>query len=199
MGAAPDFVGYENLISFIRERGIHRLEGDLVEIGAFMGGGTAKLAAFAREVGKRVFVVDVFEPSLDRTMSPRGVAAREVYEAFLEGRDMFAVYSESVRPFDNVVTIRQDSRTVRFPPEQRFVFAFIDGCHQEEYVLSDFALLWPRVVSGGCLGFHDYEYADWPEVTIAVRRILAQHREEIAETCEVTGVYDIRSLLLIKR
>ena len=40
---ALDFVGYEVLLDFIEERSLHRLEGDLIEIGSFMGGGTAKL------------------------------------------------------------------------------------------------------------------------------------------------------------
>ena len=44
-----DFVGYENLIAFMQERDLSRLEGDLVEIGAFMGGGTVKLASFAQK------------------------------------------------------------------------------------------------------------------------------------------------------
>ena len=45
--AANDFVGYEVLIDFIEERALCELPGDLIEIGAFMGGGTAKLARFA--------------------------------------------------------------------------------------------------------------------------------------------------------
>ena len=42
-----EYVGYENLIGFIQDRAIHRLDGDIIEIGAYMGGGTVKLARFA--------------------------------------------------------------------------------------------------------------------------------------------------------
>jgi len=83
-----DFVGYENLIAFMQERALHKLEGDIVEIGAFMGGGTVKLARFAKKYGKKVYVVDIFEPSLDQTVSPGGGTACDVYQAFLEGRSM---------------------------------------------------------------------------------------------------------------
>lgn len=195
----PDFVGYENLIEFMEKHRLFAIDGDIVEIGAFMGGGTVKLAAWAGKHGKQVYVIDVFDPQTDDTMSPTGVSAREVYEAFLQGQSMFDVYRAATRRFDNITTLRKDSRTVRFPEDRRFVFAFIDGCHQEAFVLSDFHLVWPHIVRGGAVGFHDYEYADWPEVTTAVKRILSEHGAEIAETSEIVGSYDIRSLLLIKK
>ncbi|MBM3132959.1 MAG: class I SAM-dependent methyltransferase [Chloroflexi bacterium] len=195
----PDFVGYDNLIAFVRQRALYKLEGDLIEIGAFMGGGTVKLAKFARDYGKKVFVVDIFEPALDQTLSPRGTTACDVYLAFLEGRSMIEVYREATRDFDNIVTIREDSKKVRFGKGQKFCFGFIDGCHQEAFVLSDFAAIWPNLVSGGALGFHDWEFADWPEVTTAVKSILAKHKEDIAETAEIECGYNIRSLMLIKK
>ena len=195
----PDFVGYENLISFLEERELHRLDGDLVEVGAFMGGGTVKLAEYARKHGRRVHVIDIFEPVLDQTVSKSGETACSVYEAFLEGRSMWEVYQEATRGFDNVSTIREDSKKVKFGESQKFIFGFVDGCHEETYVRSDFHLLWPYLVSGGVLGFHDYEYEDWPGVTKAVRKLLAEYGDEISETVEIVGVYDIRSLMLIKK
>ncbi len=195
----PDFVGYENLIAFIEEHSLHKLEGDLVEIGAFMGGGTVKLAEYARKCGKKVYVVDIFEPVLDQTLSKSGETACSVYEAFLEGKSMMEVYEESTQGFSNIVTIREDSKTVSFSEEQRFVFGFIDGCHQESYVLNDFNVIWPNLVSGGVLGFHDYEYDDWPEVTVAVKRLLDKHRTEIGDMTEIAGVYEVKSLLIVKK
>lgn len=195
----PDFVGYENLIAFIEERSLHELEGDLVEIGAFMGGGTVKLAEFAKKHNKKVHVVDIFEPSLDQTISKSGMSACEVYEAFLEGRSMWDVYQEATRPFDNIITIRKDSKTVNINDKQKFIFGFVDGCHEETYVNNDFYVIWPNLVSGGVLGFHDYEYEDWAEVTDAVKKLLEKHKDEISETVEIEGVYEIRSLLLVKK
>jgi len=195
----PDFVGYENLVNFMEERSLYALEGDIIEIGAFMGGGTVKLAEFAMKHGKFVHVVDIFEPILDQTMSVSGMSACNVYEAFLEGHSMWEVYQEATRSFDNVITLREDSKKVRFDEKQKFVFGFVDGCHEETYVNNDFYVIWPHLVSGGVLGFHDYEYDDWPEVTRATKKIIEKYKDEISEMVEIEGVYEIKSLLLVKK
>jgi hypothetical protein len=112
---------------------------------------------------------------------------------------MLETYQESIRGFDNTVTIRENSRKVSFPQERRFIFGFIDGCHQQAYVENDFNVIWPHLVSGGALGFHDYRFDDWPEVTKAVEKLIREHRREISEAYEIDGKYNILSLLLIKR
>jgi hypothetical protein len=194
-----EYVGYENLIRFIEERALQFLDGDIIEIGAYMGGGTVKLAEFAKRYGKKVFAVDTFDPGVDRTVGRGGVTAGEVYEAFLEGPSMFEVYEKTTGAWDNIVTIRKDSRYLAFPREQRFFFGFVDGCHQRSYVENDFALIWPQLVSGGAIGFHDYRFADWPEVTPAVDSIVSGYQDHIAETAEIKGRGDVSTLLLVKR
>ena len=113
---ALDFVGYEVLLDFIEAHSLHRLEGDLIEIGSFMGGGTVKLARYGRKHGKRVFAIDIFNPDVDDTATPDGIRMSDIYLAFLEGRSQLEVYEEAVRSLNNVVTIKQDSKTVSFPP-----------------------------------------------------------------------------------
>jgi predicted O-methyltransferase YrrM len=194
-----DFVGYEVLIEFMRERALCKLEGDIVEIGAYMGRGTARLARFARKYGKKVYAIDVFDPSLDTTLSKSGIKAADVYQAFLKGRSMLAAYQESTRGLDNIITIREDSKKVSFPEEQRFMFGFIDGCHQQAYVENDFRLIWPHLVSGGALGLHDYKFDDWPQVTQAADKLVHAHKREIREAYEIEGKYNILSLLLVKK
>jgi hypothetical protein len=194
-----DFVGYEVLIDFMKRRALYKLEGDVIEIGSYMGRGTAKLAGFARRYGKKVYAIDVFDSSLDKTLSRSGIKAADVYKAFLGGRSMLEAYQESTRGFDNIVTIREDSKKVSFPEEQGFIFGFIDGCHQQSYVESDFHLIWPHLVSGGTLGLHDYKFDDWTEVTEAAENLMHAHRREIREAYEIEGKYNILSLLLIKK
>ena len=194
-----DFVGYENLIAFMQERELHRLEGDIIEIGAFMGGGTVRLAKYARRYGKRVYVVDIFDPGLDQTASKSGMTACEVYEAYLEGNPMLTVYQEATRGYKNVITIIEDSMKVRFPEGQKFVFGFVDGCHQKAHVENDFHIIWPNLVSGGVIGCHDYQYEDWPEVTEAIEGLIEQHRDEIEEMHEIGGSYGITSILMVKK
>jgi len=194
-----EYVGYENLIRFIEDRALQHLDGDIIEIGAYMGGGTVKLARFAKKYHKKVFAVDTFDPGVDLTVGRGGVTAGEVYQAFLEGPSMFEVYEKTTHGWDNIVTIRKDSRCLAFPREQKFFFGFVDGCHQKSYVENDFAVIWPQLVSGGAIGFHDYKFDDWPEVTPAVDQIVSDHRGEIVAIEEIRGRGEVATLLLVKR
>ena len=196
---AEEYVGYDRLIAVLEERQLQRLEGDIVEIGAYKGGGTAKLARFAQRWRKKVYAVDTFDPEVDSTIGKGGVLARDVYSAFLGERSMMEVYLESTRDLDNIVTIVEDSKKVSFPDHQRFCFGFVDGCHQMSYVENDFNLIWPHLVPGGIIGFHDYKFNDWPEVTPAVEKLISYHREEIGEVFEIEGTGGVLSVLLVKR
>lgn len=194
-----DFVGYEVLVDFIEQHCLPRLEGDIVEIGAYMGRGTLKLAKLAKRYGRKVYAIDIFDPNFDQTMSKSGVKASEVYRAFLFGRSMLDAYQRSIQGMDNIVTIMKDSKEVSFSKEQKFFFGFIDGCHQEQYVENDFYLVWPHLVSQGALGFHDYKFDDWPEVTKAAENLVRKHENEIGEIYEIKGKYNISSLVLIRK
>ncbi|TRZ95850.1 MAG: hypothetical protein D4R82_01625, partial [Dehalococcoidia bacterium] len=108
-------------------------------------------------------------------------------------------YQETTRGFDNIITIKEDSRKVKFNEEQKFIFGFVDGCHQQDYVNNDFYIIWPNLVSGGILGLHDYKYDDWPEVTQAIDKLMDKHKNEISEMHEIEGKYSILSVLLIKK
>jgi hypothetical protein len=189
-----DFVGYEVLIDFMEEHALYELEGDIVEVGAFIGGGTAKLARYAQKHGKKVYAVDVFDPGRDMTRDKGGTRMCDIYEAFLEGRSQWEVYRETTRGLDNIITIDKDSKYVEFPQEQHFVFGFIDGNHDPEYVRNDFYLVWRNLVPGGSVGFHDYDF-DLPEVTATIDSLRNRHRDEISEVHEIKRKHII---LLIK-
>jgi hypothetical protein len=193
--SAHDFVGYEVLLDFIRQRALHRLEGDLVEIGVLMGGGTVKLARFARKYHKKVYAVDIFDPSADKTATPDGIRMSDIYEAFLQGRSQIEVYEEAVRGLDNIVTIKEDSKKVRFPGEQKFMFGFIDGNHQPEYVRNDFDIVWSNLVPNGVVGFHDYR-SELAEVTETIDGLIAEHKGEISDTHQIK---EKNIILLTKR
>ncbi len=193
--AANDFVGYEALIDFMNDRELYKLDGDLIEIGAFMGGGTAKLAKFAREHEKKVFVVDIFDYKYDDTKDTTGTRMCDIYEAFLQGRSQKDIYNQTTRAFDNIVTVEKDSKDVGFPDEQRFIFGFIDGNHQPDYVRNDFHIIWNNLVPGGIVGFHDYNF-DLPQVTEAIDTLVQEHRDEISDIREMKDKY---ILLLTKK
>ena len=179
-----DFVGYEVLIDFMRKRRLQNLEGDIIEIGAFLGGGTVKLAKFAQKYGKKIYAVDIFNPERDKTQDKNGVRMCDIYQAFLGGRSQLEVYLQTTRGFDNIVTVNKDSKKVKFPRRQRFIFGFIDGNHQSGYVRSDFNLIWRYLGPGGSVGFHDYNF-DLPQVTKTINSIIDKHRDEISEVHEI--------------
>ena len=181
-----DFVGYEVLIDFMSDRALHGLHGDIIEIGSFLGGGTVKLARFGRKYGRKVFAVDIFDPGCDKTRDTGGTRMCDIYQAFLQGRSQREIYNETTRGWDNIVTIDKDSRDVVFPEEQDFIFGFIDGNHDPEYVRSDFHLIWRNLVPGGTVGFHDYDF-DLPDVTETVNGLIDEHRDEISEVREIEG------------
>jgi hypothetical protein len=192
--ADNDFVGYEVLIDFMKKQGLQKLEGAIVEIGAFMGGGTSKLAKFAQKYGKKVYAVDIFDPRSDKTPDKNGVKMCDIYQAFLQGRSQLEVYQQTTHAFGNIVTINMDSKKVSFHKGQKFIFGFIDGNHQPDYVRNDFNLIWGHLVPGGSVGFHDYNF-DLPEVTKAIEGLIDEHKDEIS------GVHEIKDkhiLLLIK-
>jgi hypothetical protein len=181
---ANDFVGYEVLIDFMEKRGLNKLAGDIIEIGAFMGGGTAKLAIFGQKYGKKVYAIDIFDPRSDKTPDKNGVKMCDIYEAFLQGRSQLEVYQQAIHRFDNIVTIDMDSKKVSFYKGQKFAFGFIDGNHQPDYVINDFNLVWRNLVPGGGVGFHDYNF-DLPEVTEAIDGLINKHKDEISEVHEI--------------
>ncbi|UCG84276.1 MAG: class I SAM-dependent methyltransferase [Dehalococcoidia bacterium] len=183
-GITNDFVGYEVLIDFMTDRAMYKLQGDIIEIGAFLGGGTVKLARFGKRYGKRVFAVDIFDPGCDKTRDTGGTRMCDIYQAFLQGRSQREIYGETTQGFDNIVTIDKDSKDVEFPEEQAFIFGFIDGNHDPDYVKNDFHLIWRHLVPGGTVGFHDYNF-DLPDVTESVNRLIDEHRNEISEVREI--------------
>ena len=193
--AGNDFVGYKVLIDFIEKRGLQKLEGDIIEIGAFMGGGTAKLAKFAVKYGKKVYAIDIFDPRRDKTLDKNGVKMCDIYEAFLQGRSQLEVYQQTTHAFDNIVTINMDSKKVSFHKGQKFIFGFIDGNHQPDYVINDFNLIWRHLVPGGSVSFHDYNF-DLPEVTDAIDGLIDKHKDEISEVHEIKQAHIV---ILTKR
>ena len=169
---------YTHILETIRERGLDRLDGDFLEIGAFLGGGVYQLARLAP--ARRVIAVDVFAPDLDETAATTGRSMAEIYSGSLgSDGDQREIYDAVTACLDNVETVAGDSATVTLPTE-KIAFAHIDGNHSAEYVRSDFEKVWAHVVSGGIVAFDDYGH-DLPAVTETIDRLRTEHASEIAE------------------
>jgi hypothetical protein len=179
---ALDLVGYETLVEHIRKSGCCEISGDFIEVGAFLGGGTLKLAKLARSCGKRVWVVDIFDPGFDLTRNSAGTPMASVYHGYLGSGSQERVFRLVTKPVaDTLEILKQDSRAVVLPPDLRFAFGFIDGNHDPEYVQSDFQLIWDRLAPGGLLGLHDYG-GDLPEVTRTIDQLIDRFGSQIEST-----------------
>lgn len=175
-----DEMGYELLMEELERHDIGRLEGDILEIGAFLGGGTAKLCGWCARhaLSRRVITVDVFDPAWDPTTTVEGWSMGELYAAKLGERNQRAVFDEVTRGCANLSVVVGDSTAVAIPSDD-IAFAFVDGSHVAEDVRTDFDTVWSRLVPGGIAAFHDYG-DNLPGVTHTLHERIGAHAAEIA-------------------
>lgn len=175
-----DTVGYETFINFMKERKMTALEGNIIEIGCFVGGGTAKLAKFARKYRKKVYAIDIFNVNFDQTRILDGRTMSELYHNYLRhaGKSQLEIFKQVTRGLDNIVVIKEDSKKVKLSADEKIVFGFIDGCRDPDYVISDFYLVWNHLVPKGAVALHDYK-GDLPQTTRAIESLIARHRKDI--------------------
>jgi|YNPNPStandDraft_1061719.scaffolds.fasta_scaffold43130_2 predicted O-methyltransferase YrrM len=111
-------------VAEIAEMCARRHPGDFVEIGAYLGETTNRLAEVARKHHRRVIAVDPWEPG---TQNCEGWE----YEAFLQNIEPYADIVEVVRASS------LDKSTKALISERALCFAFVDGLHTYEACLSD--------------------------------------------------------------
>jgi len=174
-----DWSGYEHLLTVIEQHGLADVEGDVLEIGVLLGGGTYKLCRyFARTApDKRVYALDIFDPDFDVTTCDAGRRMADLYRDALQGRDQRSVFDEVTAGCRYLTVLAEDSARVELPV-QRLCFAYVDGNHAPDYVRNDFELAWSRLSPGGIVGLDDYG-RDLPQVTETVHRLVGEHAGEI--------------------
>jgi hypothetical protein len=155
--------------------------GDVVEIGAFRGGGTYKLAKFLQTQGsqKKVYTIDCFDILFDQTQNSDGKTMAQLYQVTLKGESQRQVFDQVTAGIPNIVVMAGNSKEVELPARAA-CFGFIDGNHAEDYVINDFYLVWNKLSPGGVIAFHDYG-DDLPGVTETIDLLRARHSGEIAK------------------
>jgi hypothetical protein len=185
LGIATDFSGYEKLIDYMEANKIYELKGDFLEVGAFVGGGSVKLARYANRHNKRLIVIDVFDPNFDSTENVHGQSMSSLYRQLLGRKNQREIFDKNTRFERNIVVYSEDSKRVKLPADTELCFSFIDGNHDPEYVKNDFHLAWNATVSGGVVGLHDYVESggDVPQVTNAINGLIEGNKSTIRNTC----------------
>jgi Methyltransferase domain len=181
--AWSDLTGYGPILRAIDASEVAALDGDVLEIGVFLGGGTVKLCSlFAKRApGKRVVAVDIFDPDVDHTATVEGREMTAIYSDLLKAHGTLSqrqIFDRVTSGWENLVVIAEDSLTAEIPAA-RLCFAMIDGNHTPQYVHGDFETAWSRLVPGGLVAMHDYGY-DLPDVTHTINACIGEHASEIA-------------------
>lgn len=152
-------VTYNALIEFMEEN-ICRCWGDVLEIGAFCGHFTRRLAEWFDDCS--VFAIDVFEPEHDKTIG-------KLYKQWLNGENQFEEYRRNIAGLNNVITVVCDSKNLHhhlwFVDGLKAVY--IDGGHDYETVKMDFEFAWNNLEVGGVIVLDDYKH-NLPDVTRAI-------------------------------
>ena len=180
LGLKSDFVGYETLIDYLDSNNVSKIPGDFMEIGAFMGGGTKKLAQYAKKINRKVYVLDIFDPNFDKTLNERGESMSSIYNKFLGGSNLKERFYQNIEGESNVEVYAFDSKKVSLPRDISLCFSFIDGNHDPSYTEHDFEIAWDKTVAGGIVMLHDYG-GDLPQVTQAIQKIIGEHSDEISK------------------
>ena len=172
-----DLSGYETILDFLKENRIYEVDGDIVEIGVFLGGGTYKLCKFYEKYApdKMIFAVDIFDPEIDEAECTRGIKMKDLYSAQLKqfsGKSQLDIFRTVTKENKNLEVIIGDSRDLILPCST-ISFAYIDGNHSPEYVMNDFYKVWENISEGGVAALDDYGY-DLPSVTETVNRIIGK-------------------------
>jgi len=180
-----DWVGYETLVEFIVANDLLSVEGDLLEIGTFLGGGAYVLSKFLekRAAAKRLVVLDVFNPKFDWTANTAGNPMATLYLDALRAygqKSQWDVFSEVTRACSNIQVLKQDSKQARLPVSA-LCFAFIDGNHAPDYVENDFHLAWEKMSPKAGVAFHDYG-GDLPQTTQQIDELMGRHVVDIERT-----------------
>jgi hypothetical protein len=193
-----DSSGYEIILDFLRKHKIYEIDGDVVEIGVFLGGGTYKLCKFYEKISpvKSIYAVDIFDPEFDNTLCCDGQKMNNLYKTHLDnigGTSQIDIFESVTKRCRNMKLLIGDSKDIVLPCS-KVSFAYIDGNHSSEYVMSDFYKIWEKLAHGGVIALDDYGY-DLPNVTETINKIIGRESANIKKVCTA----GLKTVFIIKK
>ncbi|MCI0497943.1 MAG: class I SAM-dependent methyltransferase [Thermoplasmata archaeon] len=141
------------------------LEGDLLEIGSYHGRSSAVMARYLHP-SERLHICDAFQIETDDRYENKPTVA-----------DLMANIRRVNRNLQeqNIVIHECLSNELELEPKQAFRFIHIDGGHSEEQTLFDLNLVKGHLCNKGIVAVDDYHHPEWPGVTPAIDRFLAEN------------------------
>lgn len=193
--AFTDMSGYELLLDTIIDKKLYQLEGDFVEIGAFIGGGTYKLSRLLEKLKteRKIYVIDTFNLSLDDHTCKQLKETLKLHKKIMKDKKQYEFYKKVTKNCKNIITLVGDSKKITLPCET-ISFAYIDGNHSYDYVKNDFYLVWDKLVSNGIIAFHDYNF-DQPGTIRAIHELIGEQSDKILKI----RINDLKSTVFIQK
>ncbi len=163
-------------------------QGEIVEIGSFMGKSTCWLAKGSKVTEReKVTAVDHFRGSPEHK---KGQPWEE--EALLQDGSLLPTFMKNITAAglaDHITPIEARSRAAAASWSKPIRLLFIDGDHSYEASKKDFEAWSPHVVPKGLIAFHDIPV--WPGVT--------QYFDELMAQGEYQCILAVESLRVVRR
>lgn len=151
--------------------------GIFVEVGSWMGRSMSAMAEFLRREDKSIdlHAVDTFKGTLSEGDAHSKIVADH-------GGSIRSAFEKNMLKSGIEVTVHEmDScRAADLFPNSAIDAAFIDGDHAYEGVAADVSAWLPKVMSGGIIAGHDYDY---PDVRKAVHEFIPENKIETIGRC----------------
>lgn len=141
--------------------------GTIVELGSFAGRTAHVMAKNAPKA--TLYAIDLWENFSFSAVPAYSLAFMEGdYENF-DSHDFYNYFLRNIQSLQNIVPIRGYSQKVALPFDKPVNLIFIDADHDEEPLLEDMKVWWPRMARNGMMVGHDYQMRS---VKMAIMRFI---------------------------
>jgi predicted O-methyltransferase YrrM len=122
--------------------------GDIVEVGSAAGGTTVVLIHAAIRVGKKVISIDPYPEDMEGKADGYSKGLMKGY------REKF---TDNILngDFDNIIQYNENTEDCIDKIPEKLSVVFIDGMHEYSFAKKESELLFPKLVPGGIMYFHD--------------------------------------------
>lgn len=169
---------YDFVVKLFSQYQLGGLEGDILELGSWLGFGTAELAALAKPYGKMVHTADRFPTDFGEPETVTAVSARR-YLNLYPGLTQRQVFDLNTREYPDIVVHAGDIMELTFPLTQCFVCSVIDADHDAEEIRYYLELIWSHATPGGLIFVNDYGNPETLDITEATDKLVASKQNEI--------------------
>jgi hypothetical protein len=173
-----------NTVTKLLETVIH-LDGNLIECGASRCGTTVVMAQFLRAKGsdKHIFVLDSFEgfpPEEVEHERAEGLNTSGPQAFTSTSLDYVQAKFKALRVAEYITPIKGFFQDTLESVDSDWCFAFID-CDLRDSLVYCAERIWPRLSSGGCILFDDYNSVTHRGAVLGVDKFVQDHIGEISD------------------